>query len=268
MDYRPDKKDAFEAQQRLMVVKLMGELPNFICLTIAAVISKSILIWVDLIDSVNIMLSTVFVLILSGKLKKNLSYQYNYGTGKVEAIASLCCDMLLLMNLAIATIFAVYDIVHPQQPTKLLFLVILLKLSNVSFDVYVLFKQKKNLMDSKLYHSEFAANFKDLLFDSTLLIVLVITNFLRNAQWTWYISPICAVVIVVTIGCATGLRMRRAVIELMDVTCDEKTQREIIKVLVSVYDQYDEFLEVKSRMSGNQLLVDIYLRFHPDTTYE
>ncbi|MEG0898035.1 MAG: cation transporter [Ruthenibacterium sp.] len=268
MDNRPDKKDAFEAQQKLMVVKLMGELPNFICLIIAAVISKSILIWVDLIDSVNIMLSTVFVLILSGKLKKNLSYQYNYGTGKVEAIASLCCDMLLLMNLAIATIFAVYDIVHPQQPTKLLFLVILLKLSNVSFDVYVLFKQKKNLMDSKLYHSEFAANFKDLLFDSTLLIVLVITNFLRSAQWTWYISPICAVVIVVAIGCTTGLRMRRAVIELMDVTCDEKTQREIIKVLVSVYDQYDEFLEVKSRMSGNQLLVDIYLRFHPETTYE
>ncbi|MEG1271495.1 MAG: cation transporter [Ruthenibacterium sp.] len=268
MGNKPDRKDAFEAQQRLMVVKLMGELPNFICLIIAAVVSKSILICVDLIDSFNIMLRTVFVFFLSGKLKKDLSYRYNYGTGKVEALASLCCDMLLLMNLAGVTIFAVHDIVHPQQPDKLLFLVILLKLSNVSFDVYVLLRQKKNRMDSKLYRSELAANFKDFLFDGTLLIVLVIANWLRDAQWTWYISPICALALVVAIGCATGLRMRRAVIELMDVTCDEKIQLDILKVLVLLYDQYDEFLEVKSRPSGNQLLVDIYLRFHPETTYE
>ncbi|MEG0272326.1 MAG: cation transporter [Christensenella sp.] len=268
MNNKPDKKNAYKEQQGVRIIKLMGELPNFICLAIAAFVSKSILIWVDLIDSLNVMLRTVFVFILSGKLKKNLSYQYNYGTGKMEAIASLCCDMLLLMNLAIATIVAVNKIMYPQQPTKILFWVILLKLSNVAFDVYVLLKHKKNLTDSKLYHSELAANFKDLLFDGNLLIILVVTNMLKDAYWTWYISPICALVLVVLIGCTTILRMRKAVIELMDITCDENTQRDIIKVLVSLYERYDEFLEVKSRISGNQLLVDIYLRFHPDTTYE
>ncbi|MEG2175207.1 MAG: cation transporter, partial [Oscillospiraceae bacterium] len=121
MNNKPDKKNSYKEQQGVRIIKLMGELPNFICLAIAAFVSKSILIWVDLIDSLNVMLRTVFVFILSGKLKKNLSYQYNYGTGKMEAIASLCCDMLLLMNLAIATIVAVNKIMYPQQPTKILF---------------------------------------------------------------------------------------------------------------------------------------------------
>lgn len=267
MNNTPNKSGTFEAQQKLMVFKIMGELPNLICLAVAALVSQSMLVWMDLIDAVNLLLSTTLVYIFSVKLQKNLSYQYNYGTGKLEAVVSLCCDMLLFVSLVIATVFAVNDFIYPKQPSQLIIWVVLLKLVNVLFDVYVLIEQKKNQMNSSLYHAELGANVKVLLSDGSLFVILIVTYFLRDARWAWYISPIFTLGLVVLLGYSTGLRTRKVVIELMDMTCDEKTQHSIIKVLVSLYDQYDEFFEVKSRTNGDKLLVDVYLRFLPETTF-
>ncbi|MEG1947768.1 MAG: cation transporter [Lachnospiraceae bacterium] len=267
MNNTPNKSGTFEAQQKLMLFKIMGELPNLICLAVAALVSQSMLVWMDLIDAVNLLLSTTLVYIFSVKLQKNLSYQYNYGTGKLEAVVSLCCDMLLFVSLVIATVFAVNDFIYPKQPSQLIIWVVLLKLVNVLFDVYVLIEQKKNQMNSSLYHAELGANVKVLLSDGSLFVILIVTYFLRDARWAWYISPIFTLGLVVLLGYSTGLRTRKVVIELMDMTCDEKTQHSIIKVLVSLYDQYDEFFEVKSRTNGDSLLVDVYLRFLPETTF-
>lgn len=267
MNNTPNKSGTFEAQQKLMLFKIMGELPNLICLLVAALVSQSMLVWMDLIDAVNLLLSTTLVYIFSVKLQKNLSYQYNYGTGKLEAVVSLCCDMLLFVSLVIATVFAVNDFIYPKQPSQLIIWVVLLKLVNVLFDVYVLIEQKKNQMNSSLYHAELGTNVKALLSDGGLFVILFVTYFLRDARWAWYISPIFTLGLVVLLGYSTGLRTRKVVIELMDMTCDEKTQHSIIKVLVSLYDQYDEFFEVKSRTNGDKLLVDVYLRFLPETTF-
>ncbi|MEG0963480.1 MAG: cation transporter [Lachnospiraceae bacterium] len=267
MNNTPNKSGTFEAQQKLMLFKIMGELPNLICLLVAALVSQSMLVWMDLIDAVNLLLSTTLVYIFSVKLQKNLSYQYNYGTGKLEAVVSLCCDMLLFVSLVIATVFAVNDFIYPKQPSQLIIWVVLLKLVNVLFDVYVLIEQKKNQMNSSLYHAELGTNVKALLSDGGLFVILFVTYFLRDARWAWYISPIFTLGLVVLLGYSTGLRTRKVVIELMDMTCDEKTQHSIIKVLVSLYDQYDEFFEVKSRTNGDKLLVDVYLRFLPKTTF-
>ncbi|MEG1156947.1 MAG: cation transporter, partial [Acinetobacter sp.] len=194
-------------------------------------------------------------------------YNYNYGTGKLEAIASLCCDALLMFGLAATIVAAVMGLFEPQQSSELLVLVVLLKIINVAFDASILVKQKKNKIESKLYHAEFAANLKGTLFDCALLVILFITCLLRDFQWTWYISPVFSIVFGLVFFYYTVSRMHRAMLELLDTTCDEETQRNILKVLVELYDHYDEFLEVKSRINADQLLIDIYVRFLPETTY-
>lgn len=262
-----DKNNAFTAQQKLSTMQLLWELPNYIWLVISAILSKSVLVWMDLIDSTHVLCRAIFVIVLSSKLKKNLSYQYNYGTGKVEAIASLCCDVMLLGSLGVVAMFAVNDLLNPLQPSGFILLVVLLKIENTIFDVYVLAKQRKNQVDSKLYHAEHFANVKNLMFDAGLMIIFIITYFLRGFQWACYISPVFSLGLVVVFSYHTVLRMRKSVVELMDTTCDEQTQQNIFKMLVALYDYYDDFIEVKSRRTGDQLLIDIYLRFEPETTY-
>lgn len=262
-----NKNNAFVAQQKLAVIQLLWELPNYIWLMISAILSKSMLVWMDLIDSTHVIFRAAFVLALSRKLKKNLSYQYNYGTGKVEAIASLCCDIMLLGSLITAAWFAVNDLLNPSQPTGIILLVVLLKLENVIFDVYILAKQRKNKIDSKFYCSEYSSNMKNLMFDAGLMIIFISTYFLREVQWASYLSPIFSLGLVVVFIYYSALRMRKSVLELMDTTCDEQTQQNIFKTLVALYDYYDNFIEVKSRITGDQLLIDIYLRFKPETTY-
>ncbi|MEG1848811.1 MAG: cation transporter, partial [Lachnospiraceae bacterium] len=261
MERNQDRKIAFAKQQKLSAFQLLCELPNYICLFFSALLSHSLLAWVDLIDSTNIVCRETLILILSHKLKKNLSYNYNYGTGKLEALASLCCDVLLMCGLAAMIVAAVMGLLDPQQSSELLIWVVLLKIVNVAVDASILMKQKKNKIESKLYHAEFAANLKSLLFDSALLVIFFITCFLRDFQWTWYISPVFSIVFGLVFFYYTISRMRKAVLELLDTTCDEQTQHNVLKVLVELYDHYDEFLEVKSRINADQLLIDIYVRF-------
>ncbi|MEG0763475.1 MAG: cation transporter [Oscillospiraceae bacterium] len=258
---------AFAKQQKLSFIQLLWELPNYIFLLLSALISNSILVWVDLIDSTNIICRETLVLALSRKLRKNLSYKYNYGTGKLEAIASLCCDVLLMLGLVVMIGVAVNGLFQPQQTAEMLILVVLLKIENVVFDAYILIKQKKNKIESKLYLAEFAANLKSFLFDGALLVIFFITYFFRAFRWTWYISPVFSIAFALVFFYYTVARMRKAVFELLDTTCDEQTQRNILKVLAELYDYYDDFSEVKSRTNADQLLIDIYVRFLPETTY-
>ena len=66
---------------------------------VSAFLSRTILIFVDLLDSLGNLLRTATITILSKKLSKDLRFEYNYGVGKIEAIASLYCDGIVFFGL-------------------------------------------------------------------------------------------------------------------------------------------------------------------------
>ena len=96
-------KDGYEKQKNLSFIQFLAETPSFIAVLVSAILSKTILVFVDLLDSFGNILRTAMVTILSKKLSKDLRFEYNYGVGKIEAIASLICDGIVFFWLAIDT---------------------------------------------------------------------------------------------------------------------------------------------------------------------
>lgn len=189
--------DSYKSQQRVSFISFLVELPNFIAVTISAIISGSLIVWMDFVDSLGNVLNSGFVALLSRKLSRNLKYKYNYGVGKIEAISALCCDGILICGLVLMVISSVNDFILPKEPSGLLIYVVFLKVINVAFDTFFLQAQYKIKKQSRttIAITEFHTALKSFAFDTVALISILICWLFREVRAVWYFSPVICIVL-------------------------------------------------------------------------
>ena len=263
-------KDGYKKQKNLSFIQFLAETPSFIAVLVSAILSKTILVFVDLLDSFGNILRTAMVTILSKKLSKDLRFEYNYGVGKIEAIASLICDGIVFFGLLLTLGLSVYSIIFPEQPSDLVIAVVGLKVINVSFDTAFFVKQRKILKThhSAISETNYAAALAALLFDSVTLVSLLVMWLLRNNPIGGYISPIISIFVAIYLMFGCIRRTRRALDELTDKTLPEEEQMKMLNILTRYYSSYSQFHSINSYKSGDVTRIDIHLSFEQDTTFE
>ena len=128
---------------RMSLMAFLIELPNFIAMAVSAVVSSSVLVWTDLMDSLGNVLGTGIVALLSRKLSRNLKYEYNYGIGKLEAMTALIGEGIGLFGLSVVAGASVVELFDIKQPSGMLIYVVLIKLVNITFDIIFVREQWK-----------------------------------------------------------------------------------------------------------------------------
>ena len=263
-------QSGYKKQQNLAFAQFLAETPSFVAVLVSAILSRTILVFVDLLDSVGNLSRAAFVTILSRKLTKDLRYKYNYGVGKIEAMASLICDGIVFFGLLVTLGLSVYTIIHPEQPSDLVIAVVGLKVVNVAFDVAFYSKQRKILKSHRnaISKTNCAAALAALLFDSVTLVSLLIMWLLRDNAIGGYISPVVSIFIAIylMIGCIK--RTKAALEELTDKTLPEEMQIKILNILVQFYDNYSQVCAINSRKNGEVMQIDLHLSFEKSTSYE
>lgn len=261
--------NVYKAQQRQQWMVLIGEMPNFICLVIAMAATASLTVGLDLIDSFALILHDAFILGLTYKLQNNMKYEFNYGVGKIDALASLCCDSVLIMSVLISFVFSIQQLIRPEQPSGRLIAVVLLKVINVSVDTFMYRKQQKifNIERNRIIESEMAIQRKELFFDSAILIGLLGSYICRDFKPGWYISPVLCIFLEIYLIVQACGHIRGSINELMDRTVDEDAQILILQALTSCRGSYRKFNEVRSRISGGTVYIDLLLSFRDNTSY-
>jgi divalent metal cation (Fe/Co/Zn/Cd) transporter len=263
-------KDGYKKQKNLSFIQFLAETPSFIAVLVSAILSKTILVFVDLLDSFGNILRTAMVTILSKKLSKDLRFEYNYGVGKIEVIASLICDGIVFFGLLSTVGLSVYSIIFPEQPSDLVIGVVGLKVINVSFDTAFFVKQRKILKThrSAISETNYAAALAALLFDSVTLVSLLVMWLLRNNTIGGYISPVISIFVAIYLMYGCIKRTKRALDELTDKTLPEEEQMKILNILTRYYSSYSQFHSINSHKSGDVTRIDIHLSFEQDTTFE
>ena len=263
-------KDGYKKQKNLSFVQFLAETPSFIAVLVSAILSKTILVFVDLLDSLGNVLRTAMVTILSKKLSKDLRFEYNYGVGKIEAIAALICDGIVFFGLLVTLGISIYSIIFPEPPSDLVIAVVGLKVINVSFDTAFFVKQRKILKThrSAISETNYAAALAALLFDSVTLVSLLVMWLLRNNPVGGYISPVISIFVAIYLMFGCIRRTRRALDELTDKTLPEEEQMKILNILTRYYSSYSQFHSINSHKSGDATRIDIHLSFEQDTTFE
>lgn len=264
-----ETNDSYKSQQRVSFISFLVELPNFIAVTISAIISGSLIVWMDFVDSLGNVLNSGFVALLSRKLSRNLKYEYNYGVGKIEAISALCCDGILICGLVLMVISSVNDFILPKEPSGLLIYVVFLKVINVAFDTFFLQAQYKIKKQSRttIAITEFHTALKSFAFDTVALISILICWLFRGVRAVWYFSPVICIVLSVCFFIGAIQRTKTAVNILTDRTLPEQDQIIILNVLSKFNAQFENCGAVNTRKSGNTTFVDLELSFGDQTTY-
>ena len=260
----------YKKQQNLSFIQLLSEAPAFIVTLISAIFANTMLLFVDLMDSFGNLLRTAMVTVLSKKLSKDLRFEYNYGVGKIEAIASLFCNGIVFCGLLLTLGMSIYALVFPDKPSDSIIAVVGLKVINVCFDTSFFVNQRKILKThhSAISEANYAAAFASLLFDSVTLVSLLAIWLLRNNPIGLYISPVISIVIAIylVVGCIK--RTKVALDDLTDKTLPEKLQMKILGILTRFYSSYSQVFSISSHKIGDMVRIDLYLAFEKDTSAE
>ena len=263
-------KSGYKQQQNLSIAQLLAELPSFVAVLVSAILSRNLLVYVDLLDSSMYLISLVLIVLLSKKLTKDLRYEYNYGVGKIEAIASLLCDGMGCFGLLITLGFSVQSIIRPEQPSDFVIAVVGLKVINVAFDTAFFVKQRKitKIHSSAISNANYAEALSALLFDSVALVSLFVMWLLRNNPIGGYISPVVSIFVAIYLMFGYVKRIRQALTELTDKTLPEEEQMKIMSILTRHYDSYSQVHSVNSHKSGDCIRIDMHLSFERNTSFE
>ena len=263
-------KSGYKQQQNLSIAQLLAELPSFVAVLVSAILSRNLLVYVDLLDSSMYLISLVLIVVLSKKLTKDLRYEYNYGVGKIEAIASLLCDGMGCFGLLITLGFSVQAIIRPEQPSDFVIAVVGLKVINVSFDTAFFVKQRKitKIHSSAISNANYAEALSALLFDSVALVSLFAMWLLRANPIGGYIAPVVSIFVAIYLMFGYVKRIRQALTELTDKTLPEEEQMKILSILTRHYDSYSQVHSVNSHKSGDCIRIDMHLSFERNTSFE
>lgn len=263
-------KLGYEQQQNLSFAQIFAEVPSFVAVLVSAILSRNLLVYIDLLDSSMYLVSLVLIVILSKKLTKDLRYEYNYGVGKIEAIASLLCDSMGFLGLLITLGFSVQAIILPEQPSDLVIAVVGLKIINVAFDTAFFVKQHKitKIHNSAISKSNYAEALSALLFDSVALVSLFAMWLLRANPIGGYIAPVVSIFVAIYLMNGYVKRIRQALTELTDKTLPEEEQMKILNILTRYYDSYSQVCSVNSHKSGDIVRIDLHLSFEKNTRVE
>lgn len=257
----------FKTQERLALSLVAAKIPNFIAVLVTAIFSHSLIVWLDVLNDFVSVTQSSMVKVFSTKFKGSSKYKYNYGTGKLEAIISICCDMLSIAGMICIFIVGIYKLFHPDQPSKVIIIVVILKVFNIATDIFFLNYHKK-FQDGRVAKSISSSTVEKTTFDFISLFALIVTYAFIEENFAMYIAPVVCILMSVYFTVQNFRNIGRSIEELSDKTLPEDVQLKVLKGLTRHFDSYVECVSVNSRLIEEEMHIELNLVFENDMTYD
>ena len=251
-------------------MSMIAELPNTIAQLVVAVLSGSLLIALDAIDSLSNLIQAVLSFFLSKKLQGDDSFKYDYGMGKIEAFGSFIAAVFLYIALAAIFAASIFSLLRPSEPQDILWMAIVIKVINVAIDVFLLRKQVKTVkgITSGFVKSNTMLLIKNLVFDGVTLIAITVAYVFRNVYGIGYLEPAVCMACALYIAFQNIKIIKEASADLLDKTLDEQTQLKVMKCVSGIWNEIEGFHGVRTRRSGHIVYVDLMVSFGGGYSYD
>ena len=262
-------ENTFKSQQSISFTGFLLELPNLLALSILAVWSGSLMLALDALESLSNSTQSFLSFSLSKKLRSDDRFKYDYGMGKIEAFGAFASAMLLFIGLAVVFTVSVLSFINPSKPEEALLIAIIVKIFNVSIDVWLLRKQLKTVKGAQSSFTESNVTLfkKSLIFDVATLFTITTSFVFRDVSFIVYLDPVMCVVCAIYIGSLSIKTVKESACDLLDKTLDEKTQLQLVGCVSKIWDDIDGFHGVRTRRSGHIIYVDLMVSFDGNKPY-
>lgn len=263
------KKDVLQEEQRLALLLILWRIPSVFASLFSAIVSGSMVVWLEFVENASVLIPAILLAALSRRMGRDLKYQFNYGTGKLEAITAFACEVFDVAGLLCIISFSIRKLLRPEADEGNLLLALAVCVAGTLIDVFLLYRQKKlsEREHSKMLHTAYLSAKKDFAFDCISISTLLIGIVFSETPWIRSSSPVLCILMSIPFGCVVLHHLRESLAELADETLDEDSQLKLLKVLISLRDSYEDFGELRSRTNGKYKHIDVEISFPPQTPW-
>jgi cation diffusion facilitator family transporter len=252
------------AKEKAILTSLVVDFILWIPDVAAAILSGSIVLFADAVKCANEILATFFAWLTIRKMSRGGTGTYDYGMGKFETVTSIITGAVMLVSLVLVLSVAIYRLILPEHLVREgAYLGIILMVIGVSMNSWLwrknyrlCLKDPSPIMDSqwRLFRTKAISDF-------AVLISLVASLAFSQYAWSLYIDP-CASFFIVGVLLLSGYRVIVSSLpDLLDKTLDEELQLVIVQHLAAFFDEYSALHGVRSRRSGSNVYIEIFLEF-------
>ena len=223
------------------------------------IISGSVAVLASAIDSVLDLIVSAFNYFAITKSEQPANQKFNYGKGKIEALAGviegtiITISGLFILYEAIRKSISHQEITHLDVSIYIMLSSLVITLLLLGFLNHVAKKTGSMVIKSDALHYK-----TDVLSNSAVLVSLVLVHF----TGFYLIDTIMGVIIAVYIIYSAYEIIKDSVFILLDVSLDEQIVEQIRQIIVAE-DEISDFHHLKTRKSANTNFVDVHLVFNP-----
>ncbi|WP_346727043.1 cation diffusion facilitator family transporter [Hydrogenimonas urashimensis] len=247
-------------QKRATVVSSSVAVVLVIVKLIVGIISGSVAVLASAIDSGLDLAVSLFNYFAVANAEKPASEKFNYGLGKVEAIAAVIEGVVITMSGLFIGYKAVMKILHPEPITHLDASIGVMLLSIVMTGALVMYLNHVARVTQNMVIKSDALHYKtDLLSNGAILVSLAVIHFTAF----FMIDAILGILIAIYIIYSAYELIHEGVLMLLDVALEEEIVKKIVKAIKSEPGVTD-YHWLKTRKAGNDYFVDVHLVFNPE----
>lgn len=261
--------DELAEKRHLAMFASVWQIPQLVTTFLAAMANRSTVLWMEFIQTLSIVLPALLLISIFYYLRKNLRFRYNYGTGKIEALTALTVEVFDIIGLLLIIVLGIRNLVRPAVANHNYLFAISMETVGLAITPVIMIRLKNamKIRSGKISETFYLSLKKELLFGIVTMVTLIVSFFEENTIWSRYLSPIVCLVLSVPFFFIVGHHILNSARDLLDETLEEEMQLKILKILSEFYNEYTALDDVRSRRSGEQIFIDIRLKFEDGRTY-
>ena len=234
---------------------------------LAVLFSNSLAVESDLLKNIGLVMAVFLSYLSIRKVNRGKTEGYNYGYGKLESFSGLIVVVVLVISLIIVITHTLERLQEPvdlkplglDRAIIISFVILIFSALAWRHDYHLSKKEYSPLMESlwRMYRFKTVA----MMF---VLISLFMSFIFDDYKWSAYIDPIGSIIIGLFILHAIYNISTMSVYDLLDRALEESLQLVILRELAKYFDEYEAIHGIRSRRSGANVYVEIFLEFDGD----
>lgn len=194
------------------------------------------------------------------------NHAFDYGIGKLESLSSVFVGVLMMLGVCVIVVNAVLNLMNPSHISG-----VGVYIGGVAQVVFGVINTRMALNAHRLAQhspSPIIAAQRQLFMsravgNAFIFSSLSLSLLLHGHGWSVYIDPVASLIVAGFIGFSAIGVFTDSFNDLLDKSLDEEVQMLITRELVEHFDQYENLQGIRSRRSGSQVFIEIFLSCDP-----
>ncbi len=232
-----------------------------------ALLSNSVTLYADFLRCFGEFLSIAMSWLIFRKISKPQSGDYSYGFGKLEQFASLSVGIAMILTFLTAMTASISRFVNPVPLDDAMIGIIFTVLS-IGGNLFIWLSNHRlnSTSPSPILYSQARLFRAKTIISFVVLISLCLSTFSDQLLFIHYADPIGSMLIALFLLYSAVGVLSSSIHDLLDKSLSEVVQFKVLKALVAIEDDYTGFVNMRSRLSGGQVYIEIFLEFSPNKT--